>query len=150
MRRSGRVSVQSAGNRFPTLSLPAEAIRSVTILQALTRNRAETRPDAADARMRGRTYAIRFDAVWRAALAEAQRRWTVTDSDASRGTIRAEARTSLWKFVDDVQVDVSLDEAGLTRVDLRSQSRRGGGDLGANARRIRRFLRRLDAALARA
>ena len=56
----------------------------------------------------------------------------------------AEARTALWKFVDDVWIRISLDELGLTRVDVSSQSRVGKADLGVNARRIARFLHALD------
>jgi uncharacterized protein (DUF1499 family) len=123
----------------------------VTLRDALTRNRAETNPDAADPRLRGRAYAVAFGEVWRAvlALADSLPGWTVTERDARLGRIRAEARTTLWRFTDDVEVRLSLDDRGLTRVDLVSASRTGGADLGANARRIGRFLRRLDAALGR-
>jgi uncharacterized protein (DUF1499 family) len=84
--------------------------------------------------------------VWRAALetARARPRWTITGTDARRGEIAAEARTALWRFVDDVSVRVSLDGDGMTRVDVVSQSRVGKADLGANARRIARFLHALD------
>lgn len=123
----------------------------MTLRDALTRNRAETRPDAPDPRLRGRTYAVSFGEVWRAALAlaESQRGWTVIERDARRGWIRAEARTAFWRFTDDVEVSLSLDERGLTRVDLVSASRVGSADLGTNARRIGRFLRRLDESLGR-
>lgn len=123
----------------------------MTLRNALSRNRAETRPDAPDPRLRGRTYAVPFGEVWRAALAlaESQRGWTVMERDARRGWIRAEARTTLWRFTDDVEVRLSLDDRGLTRVDLVSASRIGGMDLGANARRINRFLRRLDGSVGR-
>lgn len=121
----------------------------MSILRALTRNRAATRPDSPDPRLRGRDYAVPFGAVWRAAVAVAgeTRGWTVVDVAAREGRIRAEARTTLWKFVDDVEIRVSLDPHGQTRVDLTSASRIRGADWGANARRIHRFLRRLDARL---
>lgn len=116
------------------------------LVRALTRNVAETRAGHDDARLRGRTYAVPFAEVWRAALATAQKRprWTVTSSDARAGEITAEARSLLWRFVDDVAVRLSLDGDGMTRVDVRSSSRVGRGDLGANARRIARFLHALD------
>ena len=117
------------------------------IWRGLTHNRAYTRPDSPDARLRGRRYGVPFAAVWQAALetAQALRGWTVTGSDPRAGEIVAEARTSLWKFVDDVWIRVSLDEDdGQTRVDLTSASRIGGADLGTNARRIARFLHALD------
>jgi uncharacterized protein DUF1499 len=119
--------------------------------RALTRNRACTDPDSPDARLRGRAYAVPFAEVWKAAAetAAGSRGWTVVAADTARGELRAEARTRLWRFVDDVTVRVTLDGDGLTRVDLESVSRVGGADLGANARRIARFLHALDRRLRR-
>ncbi|HEX8831304.1 MAG TPA: DUF1499 domain-containing protein, partial [Longimicrobium sp.] len=112
------------------------------IWTALTRNRAETRADASDPRLRGRAYSVPFAAVWEAALATARAmpRWTVAEPDARSGTIHAEAHTALWKFTDDVAIRISLDDKGMTRVDVRSASRVGSADFGTNARRVARFL----------
>jgi len=122
------------------------------ITRALTRNRAHTDPDSRDPRLRGREYAVPFARVWDAALhvAGSLRGWSVVEADPKSGEITAEARTVLWRFTDDVWVRVSLDEDGLTRVDLTSASRVGRADLGANARRIARFLHALDRQLRRA
>lgn len=68
--------------------------------------------------------------------------WTVQDADAGRGLIEATAVTPLLRFKDDVVVRVRSDGDG-SRVDVRSVSRLGVGDLGANARRIREFLARV-------
>jgi hypothetical protein len=116
------------------------------LIRALTRNRAWTDPESHDPRLRGREYAVPFARVWEAALAtaRARRRWTITRADPRSGEIDAEARTSVWKFVDDVWVRLSLTDEGMTRVDLTSSSRVGGMDLGVNARRIARFLHSLD------
>ena len=116
------------------------------MIRALTANVAETAPEAADPRLRGRTYAIPFDAVWRAAsdLAAGQRGWTITASDDYEGTIQAEARTLVMRFVDEVTIRIRLDDNAQTRVDMRSASRKGVGDFGTNARRIGRFMRLLD------
>ena len=121
----------------------------MSISRALTRSRAFTRPDSDDPRLLGRDYPVPFGDVWRAALAVAERspRWTIVETIPKEGRIHAEARTRLWKFVDDVEIRVSLDGVGLTRVDLTSASRVGSADLGTNARRIHRFLRQLDARL---
>jgi uncharacterized protein (DUF1499 family) len=55
--------------------------------------------------------------------------------------------TSLWfGFKDDFIVRLTPQEVGV-RIDVRSKSRVGGSDLGANARRVRAFLARMDAAL---
>lgn len=119
------------------------------IIRALTRNRAFTDPESDDPRLRGRTYAVPFARVWDAALEIAQktRGWTIVTSDPRGGEIVAEARTRMWKFVDDVWVRMSLDENGQTRVDMASASRTGSADLGTNVRRIARFLHALDARL---
>lgn len=123
----------------------------MSLRTALTRNRAATRPDAGDPRLRGRAYPVPFAAVWEAAreLAGKRRRWTVVEERPAAGEIRAEARTLVFRFVDDVRVRLSLDPDGLTRVDVESASRVGRADLGANARRIARFLHDLDRLLER-
>ena len=112
--------------------------------------RQATRPDHTDASLRGRRYAIPFDRVWTEALtlaSKGRRGWTVTEADDQEGIIRAEARTLVFRFVDDVEVRIGLDADAQTRVDLTSSSRTGRFDFGTNARRIRRFLRKLDRAL---
>lgn len=89
--------------------------------------------------------------MWSEALALARGRagWTVTEADDLAGVIRAEARTLVFRFVDDVEIRIGLDENAQTRVDLISASRVGKSDLGTNARRIASFLRSLDRRLAR-
>lgn len=118
--------------------------------EALTRNEAATRPDHANPRLRTRTYAVPYPDVWDAAhhlAAEVIPRWTLRGVDVRGGDILAEARTKRWNFVDDVRIHVYLDENAQTRVDMESSSRQGPADLGTNARRIRRFLEALDAAV---
>ncbi len=63
-----------------------------------------------------------------------------------QGRIEATQRTLFFGFVDDVVIRVRPDGAG-TRVDVRSVSRVGGSDLGANARRVRRYVAALTARL---
>ena len=111
-----------------------------------TTARAFTDPDARDPRLRGREYAVPFARVWEAALQTARSlpRWTVQEANGRTGEITAEARTLVWNLTDDVWIRVSLDEDGQTRVDVTSASRKARHDLGANARRIARFLRELD------
>lgn len=120
------------------------------IVRMLTENRARTDPSAQDPALRGRTYAIPFDRVWSAIIALADGgldRWRVVRADASAGTVEAEARTRFRNFVDDVRIRIGLDREGWTRLDMESASRVGRGDLGANRRRIRRFLLALDGRL---
>jgi hypothetical protein len=120
------------------------------LIRALTENTAETDPHADDRRLLGRTYAIPFERVWQAALGLADggiSRWRVVEADDQDGTIHAESKTLVFRFVDDVHISVGLDENGQTRVDLRSASRVGKGDLGRNPRTIGSFLKKLDRAL---
>jgi uncharacterized protein (DUF1499 family) len=72
-------------------------------------------------------------------------RWTVTRSDPQAGELEAVAESVVFGFKDDVIVRVRPDPAGGSRVDVRSKSRDGKGDLGANAARIRAYLAALTA-----
>lgn len=68
---------------------------------------------------------------------------------ASGGGWRIEAvATSFWfGFKDDFVVRLTPAGDGATRLDVRSKSRVGGSDLGANAERVRAFVRRFKAAI---
>lgn len=68
--------------------------------------------------------------------------WSVVAAEAAEGRIEATDTTFWFGFRDDVVVRVRPDGAG-SRIDIRSVSRVGKSDVGCNARRIRRFLRRL-------
>jgi uncharacterized protein (DUF1499 family) len=68
--------------------------------------------------------------------------WEVVAADAVAGRIEATATTPWFGFRDDVVVRVAPTPAG-SRIDVRSVSRVGRSDLGANAKRIRAFLARL-------
>ncbi|MBP6381123.1 MAG: DUF1499 domain-containing protein [Pseudomonadales bacterium] len=77
----------------------------------------------------------------RAAATARELGWQVHAEDAAAGLIEASASTFWFGFVDDVVIRVRA-HAGGSRIDLRSVSRVGQGDLGANARRIARFIER--------
>lgn len=112
---------------------------------------AQTRPDATDPRFRGRTYSIPFEDVWQASLAILQsglRGCSVRLSNDRDGIIIAEASATLPRRIDDITVSVTLDKDAQTRVDMRSLSREGKSDFGANARRIAKFFDMLDARMA--
>lgn len=64
--------------------------------------------------------------------------WEVTLVDPARGILEARAVSRVFRFVDDVAIRVRPAGGGSV-VDLRSKSRDGQGDLGANAARIRAF-----------
>jgi uncharacterized protein (DUF1499 family) len=86
--------------------------------------------------------------VFRHALvvAASMPRWDVTLEDPQRGVIQAVATSRLFRFRDDIVVRLRPAEGG-TRVDLRSRSRVGRGDLGANAARILAFRDALEGRL---
>jgi uncharacterized protein (DUF1499 family) len=68
--------------------------------------------------------------------------WEVVSSDAPSGRIEATATTGWFGFKDDIVVRVRPEGSG-SRVDVRSVSRVGRSDLGANAQRVRGFLAKL-------
>lgn len=63
----------------------------------------------------------------------------LVNSDASNGIIEATETTTIWGFKDDVVVRITA-QGDSTAIDLRSVSRIGMSDLGANAKRIEKFL----------
>jgi uncharacterized protein (DUF1499 family) len=78
------------------------------------------------------------------ALARRQTGWSIGRVAPGQGLFTAVAVTRLLRFRDDITVRVRP-AAGGSRVDIRSRSRLGRDDLGANAARIRRFFRDLQA-----
>lgn len=85
--------------------------------------------------------------VFDAALRVAERNeWEIVTSDPAAGILEA-TETSLWfGFKDDIAVRIRETEAG-TEVDIRSVSRVGLSDLGANAKRIGNVIRDLRGSL---
>ena len=82
------------------------------------------------------------EALHRAQRAAEELGWTVVEVDESDGRLEANATSRIFRFVDDIVVRVRQD-AGGSIVDLRSTSRVGESDLGANAARIQAFRERL-------
>ncbi|MSO93026.1 MAG: DUF1499 domain-containing protein [Rhodospirillales bacterium] len=70
--------------------------------------------------------------------------WEIVTVVPAEGRIEATARTFWFRFADDVVIRVRARDGG-SRVDVRSVSRVGRGDLGANARRVRAYLGRVAA-----
>lgn len=68
--------------------------------------------------------------------------WELVDQDRRTGRIEATATTPWFGFKDDVVIRVTS-ASGISRVDVRSVSRVGRGDVGANAKRIRAYLQKL-------
>jgi hypothetical protein len=70
--------------------------------------------------------------------------WDLVAAEPSDGRIEATDTTFWFRFKDDVIVRIRPAAAG-SRVDVRSLSRVGGGDVGTNAARIRSYLDALKA-----
>ena len=68
--------------------------------------------------------------------------WRIVASDPASGRIEAIATVPWWGFKDDIVVRVRPDGDG-ARIDVRSKSRAGKGDLGVNAARIEAYLAKL-------
>jgi uncharacterized protein (DUF1499 family) len=80
-----------------------------------------------------------FEKAHAAALASG---WEVAAANVQEGRIEATATTLLYGFKDDVVIRIAPSGAGSV-LDMRSMSRVGRSDVGANAKRIREFLARL-------
>jgi uncharacterized protein (DUF1499 family) len=70
--------------------------------------------------------------------------WEIVASDPAQGRIEATATTFWFGFKDDIVVRIAAEGAG-SRLDVRSLSRIGKSDVGANARRIRDYLAKVKA-----
>ena len=69
--------------------------------------------------------------------------WEITAIDRVDHTLEATGATRVFRFVDDIVVRVRA-RGDTSVVDVRSKSRDGRGDLGANAARIRAFLAAME------
>ena len=79
--------------------------------------------------------------AFRRALAVVRRMgWELLATDPDAFRIEATDRSFWFGFEDDVVVRITADGETASRVDVRSLSRVGVGDLGVNARRVREFL----------
>ena len=65
--------------------------------------------------------------------------WTIYHQDLEAGAIEAVETTRIMGFKDDIVIRLRSNPDGGTLLDLRSVSRVGEGDIGANAKRIRAF-----------
>ncbi|MFT6052855.1 MAG: hypothetical protein ACI9B9_002511 [Halioglobus sp.] len=84
--------------------------------------------------------------AFEAAFAKAQQtaealEWSISSSDPEKGLIEAIDTTAVMAFKDDIVIRVWRQES-TSRIDLRSASRVGVSDMGANVKRIRRFIKR--------
>jgi len=84
------------------------------------------------------------DAAFKRALTAARDiGWQIVAAVPAQGRIEATDTTLWFGFKDDIAVRVTPAAAG-SRIDVRSVSRLGEGDLGKNAARIRAYMRRIQ------
>ncbi len=79
------------------------------------------------------------EAFARAERAARELGWEIHEAAPAEGRLEATETTAFFGFKDDVVVRIRSEGSG-SRVDVRSKSRVGLGDVGANANRIRAFL----------
>ena len=65
--------------------------------------------------------------------------WDIVSRDVVKGVVEATETSGIWQFKDDVVIRIKV-SGDQTKIDLRSVSRVGRSDLGANAKRIEKFL----------
>lgn len=70
--------------------------------------------------------------------------WQITSRDPQKRTIEGVATSTLFRFQDDFVIQVRPASGGGSLVEMRSKSRDGKGDLGANYNRIESFFRLLQ------
>ena len=81
------------------------------------------------------------DAVFRSQAVLKEMGLEIVEADVGAGRVEATATSFWFGFNDDVIVRVA-EHRGQVSIDLRSKSRVGQSDIGANAERIREFIRR--------
>jgi uncharacterized protein (DUF1499 family) len=64
--------------------------------------------------------------------------WDIVAEVPAEGRIEATATTSFVGFKDDVVIRIQATDTG-SRIDVRSKSRVGKGDMGVNAARVRAY-----------
>ena len=69
--------------------------------------------------------------------------WMITHRDPEGGALEATETSRIFRFVDDIVVRLRADGTA-TVIDVRSKSRVGRGDMGANAKRIEAFRKQLN------
>jgi uncharacterized protein (DUF1499 family) len=71
--------------------------------------------------------------------------WKIVDMNKDAGRIEATDTTFWFGFRDDIVIRIEKNDSG-SRLDIRSVSRVGISDIGTNAKRIRRFLKKMQKA----
>ena len=129
-------------NRLPLNDPPGFGTRISTYLST---NVAETSADSVFPELKLRRYeappSFLFDVARRAVQGM---KWEVTGMDDTKNEIHAVVTTKLWKYKDDVVIQIQPAQPSGSWLWVRSSSRVGKGDLGANTRHIMDLVRYVD------
>lgn len=129
-------------NRVPLLDPPGLGERLRTYL---TTNVAETRPDHPFPELRERSFSVPASELYaRVREAAGSLGWRLVGEDPQQLRLEAVVETPLLHFRDDVQVEVRPAGADEARLHIRSASRVGRGDFGANTRHLLDLYRTLQ------
>ena len=128
-------TVDYIGKKAPTSAKDTDGkpvMKLVSVLQTQTKAYADIRPlileDGPDV------------VFGEAKAAVKQMGWDLKSENVNSGIIEATDTTFWYGFKDDVVIRIRPSEGGGSVLDVRSVSRVGGSDIGANAARIRKFL----------
>ncbi len=133
-------------NRVPVAAPPGAAERLKTYL---TSNVVETSDDHSFPELRTRVFELEPDELLDYARRACERLgWDDVGVDPQQRKVRAQVRTPLLRFVDDLEARVEQAGPKSAKLDVRSSSRIGRGDLGANARHVLDLYETVDALIA--
>ncbi len=121
-------------NRVPLTQPPGLEKRLATYL---TKNVAETAENSEFPELQVRRYPVSAGRLYRVAQeAVADLGWELVATSDDRKTLGAVVTSRLWQFQDDLTARAVPDGAQASLLHIRSRSRVGKGDLGANIRHI--------------
>lgn len=129
-------------NRVPWFESPGFFTR---IGAYLSTNVAETSENSPYPELHPRTYPHKPKTLFHHLKQAIQHlNWTILSSDLDAGEMHIEISTPLWKFKDDMWIRIEPIHERETKLMIRSASRIGQGDLGANIRHILDLYNALD------
>lgn len=130
-------------NRLPLTEPPGLLTRLSTYLNT---NVAETQESSPFPELRARRYEAPPELLFDVARRAAQNlKWEITVLDATKKEIQAVVTTKVWGFKDDVTVQIQPAQPSGNWLWIRSASRVGKGDLGANTRHVLDLIQAVDA-----
>jgi uncharacterized protein (DUF1499 family) len=129
-------------NRLPLTEPPGLWTRLSTYLNT---NVAETQENSPFPELRLRRYEAPPELLFDVARRAAQNlKWEITVLDAAKKEIQAVVTSKIWGFKDDVTIQIQPAQPSGNFLWIRSASRVGKGDLGANTRHVLDLIQAVD------